>query len=200
VEINVSPLPDAEWERVLDTISEQAIFAAQLLDGTMPQEIETIFESAGVSLFPASARDILTECSCPDYANPCKHIAAVYYLLGEQFDLDPFLIFAMRGRSKEQIIEALRNRRAAVAGESGEGDESIETAPPVPSLYNQLADFWGSDSLDWIPPHFAAPDVEGAVLRRLGVPPGNLKKSLETLYQAMTIYVQAKFIDNDEAL
>jgi uncharacterized Zn finger protein len=200
VEIKVSLLPDAEWEDVLDTISGQAIFAAQLLDGTMPQEIETAFEEAGVSLFPAKTRDILTECSCPDYSNPCKHIAAVYYLLGEQFDQDPFLIFALRGRTRDQIIEALRKRRAAATGESGESDVSIETAPHGPSLNDQIAGFWGSHSFDWMPPHIAAPEVDGAMLRRLGSPPGNLKKPLETLYDAMTLHVQAKISDNDEAL
>src|SRR5262249_36393738 len=55
-----------------------------------------------------------TECSCPDNANPCKHISAVYYLLGEQFDADPFLLFQLRGRSKDQIIADLRARRGAV--------------------------------------------------------------------------------------
>jgi uncharacterized Zn finger protein len=198
VEIQVSVLSDAEWERVLDTISQQAIFAAQLLDGAMPQAIETVFEEVGVSLFPAKTRDIVTECSCPDYSNPCKHIAAVYYLLGEQFDHDPFLIFTLRGRTREQIIEALRNRRAAATGESGEGAMAIEAAPPAPLLKEQIADFWGRDSFDWIPPHITAPEVDGVVLRRLGPPPGNLKKPLETLYRAMTNHVQAKIIDNDE--
>jgi uncharacterized Zn finger protein len=198
VEINVSPLPDAEWERVLDTISEQAIFAAQLLDSEMPQGIETAFEEARVSLFPTTTRDILTDCSCPDYSNPCKHIAAVYYLLGEQFDRDPFLIFTLRGRTRDQIIEALRKRRAAATGESGEDEAPIEAVLPAPSLNDQIDGFWGRDSFDWIPPHIAAPEVDGAVLRRLGSPPGNLKKSLETLYRAMTNHVQAKIIDNDE--
>ncbi len=197
VEIQVSTLPDSDWERVLDTISQQAIFAAQLLDGEMPQEIETTFEQAGVSLFPAKTRDVVTACSCPDYSNPCKHIAAVYYLLGEQFDHDPFLIFTLRGRTRERVIEGLRQRRAA-AGASGEDAVSIETAPSVPSLNEQIAGFWGSDSFDWIPPSVVAPEVDGAMLRRLGSPPGNLKQPLETLYRAMTVHVQTKIIDNDE--
>jgi uncharacterized Zn finger protein len=200
VEIQVSALPDAEWERVLDTISQQAIFAAQLLDGEMPPEIETAFDVARASLFPTSPRDLVTDCSCPDYSNPCKHIAAVYYLLGEQFDQDPFLIFTLRGRTREQIIEALRKRRAAATGESGEGDLPIETALPSPSLNDQIAGFWGTDAFDWIPPHFAVPEVDAAVLRRLGSPPGNLKKPMETLYRAMTTFVQAKISGSDETL
>jgi uncharacterized Zn finger protein len=144
-------------------------------------------------------RDILTECSCPDYSNPCKHIAAVYYLLGEQFDQDPFLIFTLRGRTRERVIEALRKRRAAATGESGANDVSIETAQSAPSLNDQIDGFWGRDSYDWISPHIAAPEVDGAMLRRLGSPPGNLKQPLETLYQAMTVQVQTKINDNDEA-
>jgi uncharacterized Zn finger protein len=198
VEIQVNALPDSEWERVLDTISQQAIFAAQLLDSEMPQEIETAFEEAHVSLFPTTTRDIVTDCSCPDYSNPCKHIAAVYYLLGEQFDRDPFLIFTLRGRTREQIIEALRKRRAAATGELGTSDISIEAAPSAPSLNDEIASFWGNDSFDWILPHIAAPEIDGAVLRRLGSPPGNLKQSLETLYRAMTAYIQAKISSGDE--
>lgn len=192
VEIQVRTLSNSEWERVLDTISGQAIFAAQLLDSEMPQEIETAFKEAGVSLFPAKTRDILTECSCPDYSNPCKHIAAVYYLLGEQFDQNPFLIFTLRGHTREQIIEALRKRRAAAMGESSESDVPIETAPTAPSLNDQIEFFWGHDSFDWIPPHVAAPEVDAVVLRRLGSPPGNLNTPLEALYPAMTMHVQTK--------
>src|SRR6266404_4194850 len=70
-----------------------------LLGGEMPHEIEDVFRSAGVSLFPEKRNDLTTECSCPDPVNPCKHIAAVYYLLGEEFDRDPFLIFQLRGIS-----------------------------------------------------------------------------------------------------
>ena len=107
---------------MLDTISGQAIFAAQLMDGVMAQEIESAIEAARIPLFPHDQLDVLTDCSCPDYANPCKHIAAVYYLVSEKFDHDPFLMFALLGRTREQVIEALRQRRAAAAGETvGEG-------------------------------------------------------------------------------
>jgi uncharacterized Zn finger protein len=67
-----------------------------------PHEIEEIVEKAGVHLFLGSTKDLKTDSNCPDYANPCKHIAAVYYILAERFDADPFLIFAMRGKEKKQ--------------------------------------------------------------------------------------------------
>lgn len=94
---------------------KEAIYAAKLLTGEMPADIEDVFAAAGVSLFPDNSKDLETSCSCPDWANPCKHVAAVYYLLGERFDADPFLIFAVRGRSKEQIIDVLRARRSSGA-------------------------------------------------------------------------------------
>jgi hypothetical protein len=80
-------------------------FAAGL--GEMPQDIEQAFAKAGLSLFPARHNDLKTECSCPDWSNPCKHIAAVYYLLGEEFDRDPFLIFQLRGMSREEFLGIL---------------------------------------------------------------------------------------------
>ena len=114
VSIQIAPLSDSEWEKVFDALAKQAIFTAQLLAGEMPQDIEQTFDTAKVSLFPAKRGDLVTDCSCPDYANPCKHIAATHYILGERFDEDPFLIFRLRGRSQEQVMEALRRRRARV--------------------------------------------------------------------------------------
>src|SRR3990170_4034699 len=111
VELRFRALSDAEWEKVIDAMAAQSIYAAKLLSGEMPAEIEEVFAAAGVSLFPAEKHDLKTDCSCPDWANPCKHVAAVHYLLGERFDADPFLIFALRGRSREAIIEVLRARR-----------------------------------------------------------------------------------------
>ena len=77
-------------------LAQEVVFLARLLAGEMPTDIERAFDQAGLSLFPAH-RQPATSCSCPDPSNPCKHIAAVYYLLGEEFDRDPFLIFRLRG-------------------------------------------------------------------------------------------------------
>ena len=112
VQIKLEPLSNQDWDRVTDAMASQAIFAAKLLAGEMPTNIEEAFNAVNVSLFPTAVTDLDTDCSCPDWANPCKHIAAVYYLLAERFDEDPFLIFKLRGRTKEEIIEALREKRA----------------------------------------------------------------------------------------
>jgi len=112
VSISLEPFSDEQWGYVVESMAERAIFSAKLLAGEMPQNIEEVFTSNGLSLFPFTKFDIRSRCSCPDPANPCKHIGAVYYLLGDRFSEDPFVLFQLRGRNKEQIIEALRQMRS----------------------------------------------------------------------------------------
>ena len=144
ISIQIAPLTDAEWEKVIDALAEQAIFTAQLLAGEMPQDIEQAFDAAQVSLLPSRRADLKTDCSCPDYANPCKHIAATHYILGERFDEDPFLIFRLRGRTQEQVMAALRQRRA---GETDSTEEEAEEPEAVTPLEQQIAHFFDLPSL-----------------------------------------------------
>jgi uncharacterized Zn finger protein len=171
VQIEIKPLSNKEWGKVADAMASQAIFAAKLLSGEMPQDIEEAFQQAGVNLFPASRGDLKTECSCPDWSNPCKHIAAVYYLLGEQFDADPFLIFRLRGKSKDDIMTLLRARRSAPEPErKAEVKAEVEVEPAVP-LEECLAHYWDmAGSLDDFQVIIEAPSVDGAPVKRLGAP------------------------------
>src|SRR5947209_1370390 len=79
VTIKVKSLSAADWKKLAKALAGQALFAAKLLAGEMPQDIEQAFAKIGLSLFPEKLGDLATECSCPDWSNPCKHIAAVYY-------------------------------------------------------------------------------------------------------------------------
>jgi len=186
ITIELPALNEAQWEKVIEAMAGQAIFAAKLLAGEMPQNIEEAFKSAGVPLFPQSAKDIKADCSCPDFANPCKHIAAVYYLLGEQFDGDPFLLFVLRGKTKDQIIESLRARRVEAA-EEGEDESVIPVAESAPPLADLLATFYqAGDDLRHITPHIAAPEIESPLLKRLGTSPTNTHTDLQLIYEAMT--------------
>jgi uncharacterized Zn finger protein len=108
VRIRVLPLTTAQWQRVESALARQALFRARLLAGEMPAEIEDVFAGCGTPLFPRSARDLEMRCSCPDWEIPCKHLAAVCYLLAEQFDADPSRILQLRGRDREQLLAALR--------------------------------------------------------------------------------------------
>jgi len=187
IKIQISPLSDSEWENVFDALAEQAIFTAQLLTGEMPQEIESAFEKAKVSLFPSRRADLHTDCSCPDPANPCKHIAATHYILGERFDEDPFLIFRLRGRTQEQVMAALRQRRA---GDDELAEEREEPEAGIP-LDAQVDRFWEfSALLEGFSVSIHSPTIEMPLLKRLGdanfVPAPGLELLLKGAYQTIS--------------
>ncbi|HNY68336.1 MAG TPA: SWIM zinc finger family protein [Bacillota bacterium] len=115
VTINIEPLSDSDWNEAASAMAEHASFAARLLAGEMPENIEDAFDRCDTPLFPGSEQDIEMSCTCPDWANPCKHTAAVFYVLGTEFDRDPFLLFLLRGMSKERLLAALREKRAQAA-------------------------------------------------------------------------------------
>ncbi len=125
VSIGVKALPATGWQKVCEVVSSQAVFEAKLLAGEMPREVEGLFRDAGVSLFPERTSDLTTSCSCPDWSNPCKHVAAVYYLIGEEFDRDPFLIFQLRGCARDEFMRML-------GGESKHRAPAEQAAPPEP--------------------------------------------------------------------
>ena len=112
VSLSLNPFTDQDWDYAIETMSQKAIYSAQLLAGEMPSKIEDVFIANGLSLFPFTLSDIRSRCTCPDKANPCKHIGAVYYQLGDRFSEDPFVLFQLRGRTKAQILNALRQVRS----------------------------------------------------------------------------------------
>lgn len=194
VTIEIEQISDKNWEKVSNAMAEQAIFAAKLLAGDMPEDIEDAFEAARVSLFPSES-DLDTDCSCPDWANPCKHIAAVYYLLGERFDEDPFFIFLLRGRSKEELMDMLRQRRAGTTQSDGESD-SAERAKDLAGSQSTVkheapglatdSSFWNSkEPMDDFRAEINLPEVEVAVLLRLGKPSfWRSRKQFSRLFQS----------------
>jgi uncharacterized Zn finger protein len=113
VSLSLDYFSEEEWGYVVESMSQKAIFAAKLLAGEMPQNIEEVFTANGLSLFPFTLSDVHSRCSCPDKANPCKHIGAVYYQLGDRFSEDPFVLFQLRGRTQAEIIRDLRQLRGA---------------------------------------------------------------------------------------
>lgn len=186
--VTLQVFSDEEWNRALAALAGQAIYSAKLLAGEMPADIEDVFQSVGLSLFPRSHDDVTFYCSCPDWGDPCKHAAAIYYLLAEQFDADPFTLFHLRGRSRESVLATLRaHRGVAVAAVSGDGDdddddEAKATMPEAPPLDADLAAFWrGSGDLNLVR---TAPVIprQAPPLRQLGDPPGGVGGELRKLY------------------
>ncbi|MBO2450549.1 SWIM zinc finger family protein [Actinomadura barringtoniae] len=127
VALGIDAIEERDWRDIEAALASRAVFRARLLAGEMPPEIEEVFAEFGLSLFPEAAADLHLMCSCPDWGDPCKHSAAVLYLLAEQFDRDPFLIMEWNGRTKEQLLTALR-RRPAGEPDPFEMDEAPLTA------------------------------------------------------------------------
>jgi uncharacterized Zn finger protein len=169
VEIKIPKLAEKDWEKLAGELNSQAVFAAKLLAGEMPQDIETVFTKAGLSLFPKSLKEIETSCSCPDWSNPCKHIAAVYYLLGEEFDRDPFLLFRLRGQDREMVCRRLSAPAAPGAKPNPSAPAAAEPAAAPEPLPEDAAAFWGVAPLPAdISGDVQRPPVSAAVPKRLG--------------------------------
>jgi uncharacterized Zn finger protein len=168
VRIGVLPLTTAQWRRVLDRLASQALFRAKLLAGEMPHEIEEVFAECGTPLFPRSPADLDMHCSCPDWEVPCKHLAAVCYVLAEEFDRDPFGMLAWRGKAREELLTSLR---AIQGGGSGSGRDApagqgSDPAPPHPGVLDVPA-----PPLEQCLDGFWSPGLSPARLRALATAP-----------------------------
>ena len=132
VRIRVRRFTDDEWDRVLAAISARLGHAAALLDGELPPEIADDAAGAGLDLLPGGG-EIGPRCSCPDDADPCKHSAAACYLLTDTLDADPFALFLLRGRTRDQVLAGIRaRRRGAARGRKSAGPGVTAPARPVP--------------------------------------------------------------------
>jgi uncharacterized Zn finger protein len=143
VKLWLDVLNEEDWGYVLEALTQKARWSAQLLAGVMPQDIERAFAASGKRLFPFKLQEVRSECTCPDKINPCKHVSAVYYLMGERFSEDPFVLFQMRGRSRAQLLAdlAVRRRRALAERAAGLAGGSLPSAdavqaphPPHPAI------------------------------------------------------------------
>lgn len=175
VSLNLEAFNATVWNQILQAMSQQALFAAQLLNGEMPRDVDRLFRSCGKSLFPANSHDIDADCSCDDWSSPCKHVAATHYVLGEALDRDPFLLFELRGRTKEQVLAGLnklRAHRGQVSGEADAAGENIATvmhAVPLATLTVQQFEA-GAIPVPSLSFNFDVMPATGALLRSLGTP------------------------------
>ncbi len=191
VSITLVPYSKEQKELLSQKLTSKQIYIAQLLNGEMPENLERLFKTAGLSLFPGKYNDLTTICSCPDYSNPCKHIAAVFYLMAEAFDQDPFLLFTLRGIEKEDFLKKIGYKRQS-AGEN--------EPPPIPEpLPSDHGTFWGyTPSPD---PAFihTSPTVHATMAKRLGSIPywrssKNFITTMETTYARASLFAE-KIID-----
>lgn len=169
VRIRTTMLSEHQWRRVERALAAEALTLAQLIAGRLPPEIEEIFLACKLRLFPVSWDELKPNCTCADLENPCKHIAAVYYLLAEHFEAAPLEILSWRGRPPDELFANLRTRRRPRRVKAGPRPGRDEPVPPSPPT---AASFWRNGpelaKLCISPLAGPAPD---ALVRRLGPAP-----------------------------
>jgi uncharacterized Zn finger protein len=173
VTLRLPTFSDAEWDAVVAALAGQLRHAAALLDGRMPDDIDDTLAGCGLSLFP-HAGELSTACSCPDHANPCKHVAAVHYVLAQTFDDDPFLLPELRGRGRSALLAALRSARTGedAPGEMAGAPDDTTGAAGIPLTRLHASRLYAAaGDLAAIAVHPAPPADPAASLRRLGPPP-----------------------------
>lgn len=204
VSIRLVPFTDPEWARAEEALADQALFLAALLAGEMPRDVEQAFATAGLSLFPSRAEELRSDCSCPDWANPCKHVAATYYILAEAFDTDPFLVLCWRGRARDDLLARLRELRASRPAEEDAAQEEAPSEAPAAEVEPASADFWRAGSELWslaFSPRAA--EAADAVLRQLGpLPPDaggpEADRALAEAYAAFTRAAERRAFGGEE--
>ncbi|MGJ0484248.1 MAG: SWIM zinc finger family protein [Methylomicrobium sp.] len=194
---------DAEqWRQLIQMLGSRAAFISRLLLNEVPDTIEDVFRTLKLNLLPYSHKDLKTDCSCPDYANPCKHIAGLYYFIAAQLDRDPFLLFELRGLERDELQKQLRKTPlgqalAAAIGEQDAGFDSVDsyftratTQPLAPRM--TPGDFWhGQRRLPESLPQTTATVIPALLIKKGGDFPAfwpyyqSFITTMEAIYQAI---------------
>lgn len=146
VAVSLAPFSGRQQQTVLDAVAASPVLLSRLLNRQLPPHVLSLLEEKKIQLFPRRWGDIQASCSCPDFAMPCKHIAAVMYLIANEIDKNPFLVFSLRGLDLAGALQA----------RSGVAPQSLNALPAV-------SDDWTETSVvtDFEPPAeaFAAIDL-----------------------------------------
>lgn len=195
-----TPLNNEAWEKVVHAMAEGAIYAAKLLAGELPTNIEEVFAPLALKLFPTESTEITVSCSCSDFhaskalnspgaetppspslastTTPwCKHICCIAYLLGQRFAQEPYLMFLLRGMEGKDLLERLRERRVVAGAGTTAVAVYTQHVPGVSDailkpLDECLENFWDAGpGLSTLDLPLSPPPVSHPLLRRLGPSP-----------------------------
>lgn len=178
--LSFHPLATLAKRRVLKAMSARARFAADLLAGRLPEDVEGAFQGTGHTLLPVDAGDVVTRCSCAEVPGPCAHAGALAVLLGDRLQDDPFLVFLLRGVPREELLEGLqrartRPERRPARGEADPAAPRNAADPPEPLPPHVLERpelfYRPGEPVAALRASYAPPDHPEAVLTRLGPPP-----------------------------
>ncbi len=103
VELRVEPLSAAQWKRVRAQCAGRIDSLVELLQGRLSDAVMDVVTRPGKGLFP-TPKQIALDCSCPDWATMCKHVAAALYGVGARLDRAPELLFVLRGVDPAEMV------------------------------------------------------------------------------------------------
>lgn len=197
-----------EWDKLTEAISCNAAFLSQLLLNEMPANIESLFAEHNLNLLPRQSNDLISECTCPDYASPCKHVAGVYYKVASLLDRDPFLLFQLRGLDIGQLQQKLAKSPLgkALLDQWGEDKQAVvyhtHRYPDVQRQVQAPADlksFWQGDQALPLVNHFSGTPATPAVLIKKGGDYPAFWQRDQSFIEVMEV-VYPRIIDKNKAL
>ncbi|MDI9383008.1 MAG: SWIM zinc finger family protein [Verrucomicrobiota bacterium] len=185
INIQLPVISRTQWDAIIDRIAQKPALAIGLISGVLSIEIQEICTELAQPLLPQNDQELVTNCSCPDWANPCKHIAAVFYLVAEALDHDPFLLLQLRGINKVDFIDRLKNTLQPIEQVSYQPDEPNDKNPEddVTLLPRNPEIFWATSLLPPPKPLGERPIVPATQIKKLGAIP--FWRSEQSLLQAM---------------
>ncbi|MGB3297973.1 MAG: SWIM zinc finger family protein [Phormidesmis sp.] len=202
--ITFKPFTQTQWSEAIALVSSKAGLISRLLLNEIPDNIEETFQQLDLNLLPSSQKDFKSKCSCPDYSNPCKHIAGVYYLVAAELDQDPFLLFSLRGLSRSALLAELAKSPLGKALSAELQIESqrprlaesyyatLQITDPV-SLEGDLRAFWqGSKQLPQSIEMIVPPPVSGIMVKKQGDFPAFWHRDNSFITAMETLYEQVK--------
>ncbi|MFM9264105.1 SWIM zinc finger family protein [Tychonema sp. BBK16] len=201
--IEFQPISAAKWAAAIALIASRASLISRLLLNEIPSNIEDSFTTLGLNLLPHGEKDFNAQCSCPDYGNPCKHIAGVYYRVAAELDRDPFLLFELRGLSREDLHKELAKSPLGQAL-SAELQLSQGSLKPAESYYTRpvtvatepverLQDFWqGTKRLPQTIEPLSKPLVAGIPVKKQGDFPAFWQRNNSFLEVMEELYEQVR--------
>jgi uncharacterized Zn finger protein len=179
VDIRLKSIPSTAWSGIIKRLTDNAGWLSKLLMSEMPDDIETAFQGSKHSLLPHASKDLETHCSCPDWANPCKHVAGAYYHVASLLDQDPFLLFELRGLSKEKLQQELAQSPLGQALAAQLEPDAALVPEPLPNRYPQpawvplpqetrLKVFWSGATLPRAEAGSQGPSVPAVLIKKQG--------------------------------
>ena len=203
ITITVKTMPEELKSKMVGIMASKALYAAKMLSGEMPEEIEGVLSAESIKIFPPK-NEFLPACTCPDSAVPCKHIAAVCYIIAEELDRNPFLLFKLRGMDKEELLERLGDARRKISSSSSPISTKVQVPEPLKDpaklkivkespkkQKEKIERFWQTPNFSSLSYSMEKPTVNAALIKRLGEPrfwrqQANFVEFMEGVYEKVS--------------